>query len=145
MSRKTNTRDPKNNIVIVVEGHSEEAYLSHLKERDANMEIFIKRSKGRDPMHMVKYCIEKMKDKEISIKNGDLAYCVFDVDQNTKEQMIQAQKEADKRGIKLILSNPFFEVWFLMHFKDISYAIAPEEIHSELKRSIGSYKKGEDI
>jgi hypothetical protein len=103
---------------MVVEGKTEALYLNHLKERNSNLEIIVCGSENKNPSKMVNNCIQKMGEKEIDPAHGDLAFCVFDVDMNEKDDLQKAIKLADRHSITLIISNPRFEIWLLMHFRD---------------------------
>lgn len=143
--RRESTRNPQNNVLIVVEGRSEKVYLSHLKERGANIEIFITECR-EDPARMIEFCTTKMKIEQIDVTDGDLAYCVMDVDANKREQIIEAQKEAKKKGIQIIISNPCLEVWFMMHCRESpNHSITDDQVGSEWLKYMNSYEKGDDV
>ncbi|MDR2866356.1 MAG: RloB family protein [Methanomassiliicoccaceae archaeon] len=146
MTRNVDTRFPKNVILIYVEGASEKTYLSKLKERGTNAEIIVRESKRKNAVQMVELCVKEMKDLNMDAEEGDAAYCVFDVDENERRQMEQAHSEAMKNKVTMIVSHPFLEVWFLMHFREApNHSIPKESIIQELGRSIGNYRKGDDV
>ncbi len=65
------------------------------------------------PMTLVKRAIDRKKDPEI-----DECWCVFDVEwpknhPNLKQAVILAREH----GIGLAISNPFFELWLILHFE----------------------------
>ena len=71
-------------------------------------------------------------------RNGDVAVCVLDVDQNTLEDLKDAMEYAKKKNILLVVSNPCIEVFFMLHFKkDV-----PNVSSSEMKKLIGNHIKG---
>ena len=55
-------------------------------------------------------------------KNGDMGFCLVDYDcQSSKDEAILkadkfAGKIAGKKNLKLLVSNPCFELWYLCHF-----------------------------
>ena len=97
-----------------------------------------------DPVRLVRNIANKIKEEDLSFKDGVLAYCLFDLDlDKTKEpQMITAKSAAVKKNIQLITSNPCFEVWFIEHFR---YTTKPfnssTEVIRELKKYIPNYSK----
>ena len=46
----------------------------------------------------------------------DAVWCVFDVDEHP--QIADARQMARANGIELAISNPCFELWLLLHFRD---------------------------
>lgn len=78
---------------------------------------------GVDPLTLMNYAIklEKLDCKEAKKENYDpftLVWVVTDVDE-FGEKIQQAQSKANSTGekIKLIISNPCFEVWIIDHLK----------------------------
>lgn len=104
------------NVFILVEGRTEETYLRHLKERGCNYSVHIERFNGNQPLKMVKRCSARFKEKGMHRIDGDRAFCVFDVDNNPLEDLEKALEYALKHDISVIISNPCFEAFFLLHF-----------------------------
>lgn len=74
---------------------------------------------------------------------GDAAYCLIDGDLNQQKdkQIAQADVEAGKR-IKVIVSNPCFEIWFLCHFiKTTKHFSSNKEVIKALNKYIPNYCK----
>lgn len=57
-----------------------------------------------------------MPQKDLDLKSGDLVYAVFDTDVGKEKQIEKTRKIAKNEKVGLILSNPCFELWLLMHF-----------------------------
>lgn len=100
-----------------------------------------------DPIHLVKAAVnfKKKRDCRISLKKGDEIYCVYDVDDNTDADLENARILADKDGIKIYLSNPCFEIWFLLHFIEVNAAQDRHDLIEELKKYIRDYRKCKDV
>lgn len=106
------------NVFVLVEGRTEEIYINHLKERGCNYSLHVERFNGNQPLKMIKRCASRFRERGMNRKDGDLAFCVFDVDDNTLEDLVQASEYAEKHHIYLVISNPCFEIFFLLHFRD---------------------------
>ena len=107
------------NIFILTEGETEKIYLNHMKERGCNYSLHIQVFGGNDPLKMVKRCNDVFKNRAMSRKMGDHAFCVMDVDYCDTDEFRKAYDYAERNGIRIVLSNPCFEVFFLLHFTDI--------------------------
>lgn len=122
-------------ILIVCEGkETEPLYFKGFRSRYVNVNIEIpekssmgkNRSKTTDPLNLIKKSIYYKQNKYyINAEDGDRVWCVFDIDVNyqnpdslkAKSSEIQAAYEVAKRNnIKLGISNPCFELWYLLHF-----------------------------
>ena len=106
------------NVFVLVEGRTEETYINHLKERGCNYSLHVERFNGNQPLKMVKRCASRFRERGMDRRYGDLAFCVFDVDDNSLEDLVRASEYAEKHHISLIVSNPCFEIFFLFHFTD---------------------------
>jgi len=123
-------------IVIVCEGkNTEPAYFNLFKTRyvNVNVEIPDKKSYGKnkgkktDPLSLVQKAKEYKRYKyEIREEDGDMVWCVFDVDinyntdnpiQSRIDEINKAKTLANSKNITLGISNPCFELWYLMHFE----------------------------
>jgi len=139
--RKLRGRIPRKVFVIVCEGEkTERIYFNRYKTRYSNLRIETPDSKFTDPINLAKFSREQIKKEALDLKNGDAIWCVFDCDENTNEDISQACEIAGK-DIKICLSNPNFELWFLLHFSQIVSKIARSEVIEKLKKYIPSYEK----
>ena len=132
------------NVFVLVEGRTEEIYINHLKTRGCNYSLHVERFEGNRPLKMVKRCAARFRERGMARRYGDLAFCVLDVDYNTADELRQAEALADSQGIGLILSNPCFEVFFLLHFMDGVVCATPAEIKAETARIIDGYTETKD-
>jgi len=64
----------------------------------------------------------------------------------TKPQRHIVRKRTNKEiGIEFIVSNPSFEIWFLLYFKySTKQYLTSKDVESELKRIILNYEKNKD-
>lgn len=135
-------------MLISAEGNNktELLYFSNFKN---NLNYVIKPAKSNytDPVNMVKNLIKDTYKDDFDFKRGDIAFCVFDTDtSNSKQVEIDYAMREAKGKVKIVISNPCFEVWFLCHY---SYSTRPygtnEDVLRELRKEIDSYEKNKNI
>jgi RloB-like protein len=123
--RQTPFREPKPIILIVSEGEkTEPQYFDGFSRACHNprVEIYVPPEHGV-PKTLVEIAKEHQKKAEADARReGDdnLAYdsvwCVFDRDDHP--HVPDAQQMARDNDIQLSISNPCFELWLLLHFRD---------------------------
>ncbi len=133
-----------NTILVVAEGWTERIYFTGLRTRKSTIKIVVPKSHPTDALGLVKSCVEHMKDRGINIEFGDMAICVFDIEENDERNLRQAIRIARRSGIRLAITNPCFELWFLMHFQDVPMAVTCKEAHRFLSDHIKGYHKTKD-
>lgn len=145
LKRSRPNRDPGLLVMIVCEGEETEPnYFTGLRAakrypKDQIQVITPQESKGNDPKTLVKYA----KSERAKAKNAGLPYdevwCVFDRDEH--QTFAQAIDQANANGIKLAISNPCFELWYLLHFQDQTARIDRNKLPSLLRKHIPNYEK----
>lgn len=117
--RKRYTRKRNDIILIAAEGKNktEKNYFQEFNRSLNGCNIVFSNGNNTDPVKIVNDAVNTAKTKGVEVQNGDLVYAVFDTDFNKESQIKEARKLADKNGVELILSNPCFEVWLLLHFR----------------------------
>ena len=134
-----------NLMMIICEGEKSElsymdAFIKEHKDRDSGT-IKKSYSKYTDPLSIINKAIELKED------GHDKVICVFDKDTHSK--FTEAVKRGKQKGIKMIISEPCFEFWLLLHFEDTSKSFgagekAPcQECIKELKEYLRGYEKGD--
>ena len=69
-----------------------------------------------------------------------------DSEQYKKEQIKEAISIGKNKNENVIISNPCFELWFLLHFEyTTKYFSSNRELIKELKRYIKNYEKNLDV
>ncbi len=143
--RKLRLRIPRKVFVIVCEGEkTERIYFNRYKTRYSNLRIETPNSRCTDPINLAKFSREQIKKEALDLKNGDTIWCVFDCDDNNNENISKACKIAGK-DIKICLSNPSFELWFLLHFSFVVSKLTRSEEIEQLKEHISGYEKNKDF
>ncbi|NPE28177.1 RloB domain-containing protein [Methanococcoides sp. SA1] len=140
--RKHGRRPTRNKMLIICEGEkTEKLYFENYRTAKNNLDVIPISSSRKDVVSIVKFAKKKMED--LDIKGGDSIWCVFDCDENTDDQISIACRNAGK-SINMCLSNPSFELWFLLHF---TYTESPHQnagLINLLKRKMPNYTKISD-
>jgi len=137
--RKKNVRRPKNIVVIVCEGEKTELKYfqnirSQIEVRNANIQIRPVHGNCTAPMSMVNYAIDNLTEWDVDFESGDGVWCVFDVDENTDRILQDTFDRAKANRIKMALSNPCIELWFLIHFRDQHAGLERDQAKSEYRK-----------
>ncbi len=141
---------PRQSILIVCEGSkTEPQYLNALKHslKLSNVEVVIESSPPA-PISIVDRAMKKVQEQHRLAKKDqaiefDEVWCVFDTEeQHQKSTFAAAVSKADKSHIRLAVSNPSFEFWYLLHytFTDQPFTNANEVIQ-RLKTYLPKYDK----
>lgn len=143
--RRTDRRKEGTIFLIICEGQkTERTYFGRYKERNSGLIIFAPNSTDTDPENLVEFAISQMQRYGIDYDNGDEVWCVFDADNNPGRNIEKAQKKAKAQRINLCLSNPCFELWYLLHFCYYDTAITARDLQSKLAEKISKYDKTND-
>lgn len=148
-ARRSPHRQIRSKVVIACEGKKTEplyfdAIRSHL--RASAKDIVIVDHKGTDPLTIVQSAVDEVELQRPWLK-GDTAWAVFDGDEHRqnaaqKQRWDQALSLAAARHIKVVISNPCFELWYLLHFQAQSANIHRDATLRALKNHIPGYDKG---
>lgn len=143
--RRTRKTRPK--LLLIVEGSankSEQSYFELLARelRSAKAVVDVKVIPGKgEPSKLLKRCLTE-KDR-----NGDRYdyYClVVDVDEHAS--LPNVLKQAERNGINVVVTNPKFELWLLLHVTDVNTQLSTSQIDklmSELNLTAG--KRGKEL
>lgn len=156
--RKKRKKNPT--ILIICEGKDTETiYLDNFNSKYTKVDVRIadrnsrgkNKGKATDPASLVKKAIEiQNKDYDIDEKDGDRVWCVFDVDinynnnnaiQSKTTEIDKARTLSNKNHIRLGISNPCFELWYLLHFE---YTTANLKDYNDVKQRLGKYIQNYD-
>lgn len=140
------TRNKKPILLIATEGKNktETIYFRNFKNK-YNCNIVFCKGNDTDPISMIEVLnkeVKKLTEKE------DIAFCIFDSDVSVSKniQISKAKNKINNKKIKLIMSSPCIEIWFLNHFQYSTRCYnSNDEVIKELKKYIKSYNKGKDI
>lgn len=148
LARRAPSRTPLPLLLIVCEGEvTERQYLNGFaRAQGANTVRLRIVAPGGDPEGLVRRAIElrdEAGDRAVRERDENLAYdevwCVFDVDDHARLQAARAL--ADREGISLAVSNPCFELWLILHFRDHGAHLNSRQAADLLGRHIHDYRK----
>ncbi len=126
--RREGSKEPRKSILIVCEGSkTEPIYFNSLRKklRLSTVEVEIV-GKGEAAITVVDRAIElRGERKRLAKASGgrvayDVVYCVIDVEAPQAESLSRAVNKAEDNKLEVILSNPCFEYWYILHFRKTS-------------------------
>lgn len=136
-------RSRKNIFLICCEDEkSSRFYFNGFQKKIPTIDIQVPKHKENDPVKIVDFAINKKASKDL--EPNDSVWCVFDVDENTNDKLNEANQLAKKNDITCILSNPSFEIWYLLHHKCTTKHYSNKELERELKNHLPNYDKNDD-
>jgi len=130
LTRKGNFRR-QNRVVLIITEKTEKIYFENFKKLKRGINVEIRKDAGSDPITLVKFSNKIKNDYDV-----DRVYCVYDVDSTDEDSLIEAQRLASNFGIISCVSNPCFEIWFLIHF---SYSTTSLSSYGDVKRELSKY------
>lgn len=151
--RRKKIKNPENRkkiIYIQCEGknHTEKIYLSGFSMPDKPYRLIFTTGNSTDPVGMIKDMFPSLEQGGFNPKY-DQAFCLIDVDfpdRIRKEQLSKAYSLAKKNGITILLSNPTFEIWPILHFEYTSKPFSSNrEVVNRLKQHIEDYDKSTNL
>jgi hypothetical protein len=154
LQRRKPSLEPRKRILIVCEGEkTEPIYFNYLKRilRLSSAEIcIIGKDCGSDPNSVVGCAIERIQNSKDPY---DEAWCLIDTEVPPRLNLNDAYNRATlsykpPRGIqtnlRIILSNPCFEFWYILHFNRTSQTFTSnKKVYSLLKQYIPGYSKSD--
>ena len=140
------TRERKKIIVVGTEGQNktEVLYFRELEKKQNKYHCIFAQGNETDPVKIVRNTARKAKEEELSLKEGDIAISVFDLDadESKQAQLKAAKEDAEKKNVCIVNSNPCFEVWYLEHFRHSTKAFTNSNaVIRELEKHLPGYRK----
>lgn len=145
VSRKT-----KKIILIGAEGknQTERKYFKAFNQVQSEYKIMAGKGNNTDPVGVVEDLLKSAKQEELDLKDGDMLACFIDVDfkKGRDQELRAAMKLSRQNNISVFLSNPCFEIWYLLHFRYSTKLYGSnEEVIKELGCYISDYSKSKDV
>jgi hypothetical protein len=139
--RESRKLEPRHFIHIYSNGYTELNYFNLkkcdcVKRRNIKIEPFFENA--GNPQQILKQIEKKYQKGDITSK--DKIFCVIDVD-DIEDVSIKEAIRIKSEYITLVLSNPNFELWLLLHFKLYTHQFSKEETLTKLKKFIPDYVK----
>ena len=140
-SRKSGNRKEYKILVVVCEGHTECIYFNRYKERKSGLRIETLNSTATDPQNLMEFALKQI--QKYDLDEDEQVWCVFDSDNSTDDSIKNAIKLTENK-IKICLSNPCFELWYLLHFGYFDNKISTKDLLNKLGTHIKNYDKAKD-
>ena len=153
--KKTKLTNPV--VIIVCEGkETEPSYFENFKKRDKPLKIeIVKNAAGKSYPALIKKAVESKRKYVDGTESKWDVWCVSDVDVDYKtpdsqsaknKQLIKYANDATQNGFKIALSNPCFEIWFLLHFTYTTGTMQNyNAVDNVLSKHLPDYKKNIDV
>lgn len=145
LRRESATEEQKPIILIVCEGKKTEPnYFDSVRRlwRLSAMKIVGGDECGTAPKSIVNYAKNEYKKQRKDGLRKENIWCVFDRDEH--ETFEEALRLADDIGFGVAFSNPCFELWYLLHYKDQNRHIEREAVVRALKKHVRDYLKNKE-
>ncbi|HKC62996.1 MAG TPA: RloB family protein [Pyrinomonadaceae bacterium] len=148
LQRRRPSLDPRPRILVVCEGRiTEPQYFDAFRREEENRLVDVRiDSEGGAPKTLVERAANRKKESEEEARRArdenlkyDEVWCVFDVDEHPR--LPDARQQARDNGINLAISNPCFELWLLLHFREQNAHIERKAVATLLKKHIRNYRK----
>ena len=131
-------------LFIFTEGKSEVLYFEMFRRRGMPVSVIPIQAGNTDVIGITEYCLRELRLRGFGDVDGDRAAIVFDRDLNALESIRRARDIAGE--VMLFMSNPSFEYWLLLHFRDVTRAMTQREMEDMLGDLLGQrYSKGADL
>lgn len=147
-------------ILIITEGsQTEPKYFNHFRTRNNNIDVRVVGSRSSagetDYSSLLRKAVEYKKMNDLSAKDNDSVWIVADADinynnlnpiQSKNSQLENVRKTAINKDINIIISNPCFELWYLLHFRYTTRHLNTyKDVYDMLEQHITAYNKNKDI
>jgi hypothetical protein len=138
-------------IIIACEGRKTEyGYFNAIRQsmRLPTLRVLVVRPYGTDPLTIVRTALnhKRERERERTWTKKDSAWAVFDGDEHKLENLVNwnnAIQLAERNEIRLAISNPCFEFWYLLHFRDHSGNLSRIDASRLLRQYIAQYEKAD--
>jgi len=133
-SRKIDTRELRQNFLIVCEGEKTEP--KYFEAFPVPKDVVDIRGLGQNPSKLVNSTKKIIEQKEEGYY--DQVWCVFDRDDWTAEDFNNAIANSKIQEIKVAYSNEAFELWYVLHFEFLNSGIPRSDYIKKLDGLLGN-------
>jgi hypothetical protein len=130
-------------VVIATEGSKTEKQYFEGKFGSSKLKIEVLPT-GSDGLSAPKHVLDRLSEftDRYDLSDEDEQWLMVDVDRIRPEFLSQICQEALQKNFRLAISNPCFELWLLLHFRDPDVRDANcVMIEERLKEELGEYNK----
>ncbi len=136
-------------IIIACEGEkTERGYFEAMRQslRISKDQVKVLKTEGSDPLTVVQAALDEREAQydDQSWYKGSTAWAVFDGDEHiahNPDNWQQALLLAQRKSINLAISNPCFELWYLLHYQEQTASLHRDQARHRLRRHIPEYDK----
>lgn len=137
-------RDASLIVVACEDTHVVKQYFKRFRTRKVQF-VVLSTEDGRSSPRSVLDRLDKFRDEEAT-EEGDQLWICIDTDHWVRENhipnLMQVLRECRQKGYESAISNPCFELWLLLHFRDHSPDEATcDDIVRALRATNGAYQK----
>lgn len=147
--RDTFTKTPKPLLLLIAEGRNvtESQYFRQFQKQHSAFNIkILTPGSATDPEKMLETLERYWGMYDMSFTRGDRGYVVLDLDCNVKKARLIEKLERGSKIARFIVSNPCFEVWFVLHYRYSTHVYSDgDEVIKDLKKFIPGYQKNTDV
>lgn len=149
-NQRRHKRSVKPVLLLEVEGktnQTERLYFQSFSNQSSPFIVRILKSGDTDPVRMSKAIRKAWETRDLSADDGDIGFVITDLDlDHDKEIKLQeAERQLENVPINLCVSNPCFEIWYLLHFEYSTHGFSNNsEVINNLKKYIPKYQKNGD-
>lgn len=148
-TRNRHVRKEKPIMIITAEGRNETEtqYFSGFRTADCPYIIRIhKAGHVTDPAKLAESIRKRWDDEDADIRTGDRALVIVDLDNDESKAREIQRLENENRVEEYIVSNPSFEVWYLLHYEySTRYYKDADATIKELRKHYKGYEKATDM
>jgi hypothetical protein len=146
LRRRRSFRQPSARFLIVCEGKvTEPIYFKEIRRVERGI-IDLDIVPAGVPKTVVERAVRLKQEAEWEAKlradeylRYDQVWCVFDVDEHPF--VPEAKQQAQANAINIAVSNPCFELWFLLHFQDQTAHIERAKVQHLCREHMPGYQK----
>lgn len=146
LRRRRGFREPRARFLIVCEGKvTEPLYFKEIGRIERGI-VELEIVPGGVPKAVVERAVQMKKESEREAKRRrdqnlryDCVWCVFDVDNHPL--VPEAKEQAQANAIDVAISNPCFELWFLLHFQEQTAHIERGRVQHLCRGHMPGYEK----
>lgn len=147
--RNTGRKTPKPVLLLVAEGRNvtETLYFRQFQKQHASYMIkIIAPGSVTDPKGMLEKLETYWLRNGMDFTKGDRGFVVLDLDCDDRKAKLIKELETSSKVAQFVISNPCFEVWFLLHYKYTTHVyLNGAEVLRDLRSFIPDYEKNKDI
>ena len=127
-------REIKQRFFIICEGKTEKNYFDGFKLTSAKVKAIDK--KGKNALTLLS---EALIAKDLN-KDYDQYWIVFDRDEQTNsfDQIIEVFNKAKQNSLNIAFCNQCFELWYLLHFQNVTSATETKQLIKKLDKFLSS-------